>query len=138
VTLWRDRVLTVAIVAAVAAMPAFGAAWDPLALGLWLTMTVVILVLLHRPLAALPAAILALAGALAGAFYISLLPAASASDAAGLRFALAAFAASALLWRVLERLSAEGRGRAVDLAVPLLFGLWLICLWEFEIGRAHV
>ncbi len=129
-TPWRDRVLIVAIVAAVAAMPTFGAGWDPLALGLWLAMTVVILVLLSRPLAALPAAAVALAGAVTGAVYVSLLPA-SASDAAALRFALAAFAASILLWRVLERLSALGRGRAVDLAVPLLFGLCLICLWQF-------
>lgn len=130
-TPWRDRVLAVAIVAAVGAMPAFGAGWDPLALGPWMMMTVVILVLLHRPLAALPAAITAFAGAGAGALYLALLPAASASDAAALRFSLAAFAASVLLWRVLERLSALGRGRAVDLAVPLLFGLWLIGLWQF-------
>jgi NitT/TauT family transport system permease protein len=131
VTRRRDLVLCVAIVAAVAAMPVFSAGWHPLTLGPWLIMAVVIVVLLHRPLTVLPAATTALAGAVAGAIYLALLPAASTSDTAALRFSLAAFAASALLWRALERLSALGRGRAVDLTVPVLFGIWLICLWQF-------
>jgi len=126
-----DWILILSLIAAVAAMPLPGPGWDPLAFGLWLVMTVIILVLLNRPKAALPAATTALAGAIAGAVYLALLPAANASDAAALRFSLAAFAASALLWRALERLSALGRGRAVDLAVPVLFGIWLICLWQF-------
>ncbi|HEV2547281.1 MAG TPA: ABC transporter permease [Stellaceae bacterium] len=127
----RGWVLPLALIAAVVAMPLPAAAWDPLAFGLWLVVTVVILVLLNRPMAALPAATLALVGAVAGAVYLALLPAAGTSDAAAVRFLLASFAASALLGRVLERLSAQGRGRAIDLAVPVLFGIWLICLWQF-------
>ena len=78
-------------------------------------------------------AALALAGSLAGAaaLYLLLAAGAAGAEAAGLWLGLLALAL--LVWRALERGAALGdamRSRAIDLAIPLLFGLWLLYLWQ--------
>jgi len=125
----RDGVLALALVAAIAAL-AVPSGWDALAAGLWLAMIALILLLLFRPMAVLATAMSALVAAILGAIALALLLAGGAhgTDAPGLW--LGALTASLVVWRVLERLSTLGRGRAVSLAVPFLFGLWLICLWQ--------
>ncbi|MGO8918084.1 MAG: ABC transporter permease [Stellaceae bacterium] len=78
-------------------------------------------------------AALALAGSLAGAaaLYLLLAVGAAGPGAAGLWLGLLALAL--LVWRALERGAALGdatRSRLVDLGIPLLFGLWLLYLWQ--------
>jgi len=78
-------------------------------------------------------AALAFAGSVAGAAALYLLLAAGAAggEAAGLWLGLVAL--TLLVWRALERGAALGmasRSPLVDLAIPLLFGLWLLYLWQ--------
>ncbi len=82
-------------------------------------------------------AALALAGSIAGAAALYLLLAAGAAgpEAAGLWLGLVAL--TLLVWRALERGAALGeatRSRLLDLAIPLLFGLWLLYLWELLVN----
>lgn len=80
----------------------------------------------------LRAALLFLGIAFAGAF--AMLDA-HAGGAAGAGFALSLLALSLLGWRGLTLLAnarfADGRGqRLADLSVPVLFGLWIVFLWQ--------
>jgi NitT/TauT family transport system permease protein len=128
-TRWRDGVLALALVASVAAI-AVPSGWETIATGLWFAMTVLIVLVLAVPMAVLATAMVALAGAVLGAVALSLLLGSGGRGTAAPGLWLGALATSFLMWRVLERLSALGRGRGIGLIVPLLFGLWLIYLWQ--------
>jgi NitT/TauT family transport system permease protein len=125
----RDGVLALALVAAIAAI-AVPSGWDALAAGFWLAMIALVLLLLLWPMAVLATAMSALVGAILGVIALALLLAGGARGTAAPGLWLGALTASFVMWRVLERLSTLGRGRAVSLAVPFLFGLWLISLWQ--------
>ncbi len=78
-------------------------------------------------------AALALAGSLAGAaaLYLLLVSGAAGIAASGLWIGLLALAL--LVWRALERGAALASRRklpVLDIAQPLLFGLWLLYLWQ--------
>jgi NitT/TauT family transport system permease protein len=78
-------------------------------------------------------AALALAGSLAGAVALYLLLAAGAAGAEAAGLWLGLLALTLLVWRTLERGAGLGeatRSRLIDLAIPLLFGLWLLYLWQ--------
>ena len=131
----RDPALTFALVAGLAALalPLGGGAWSEAAHGCWLMMLALTAVLLLRPLPAAAAAVPALAAALSGAVALALVLDAGARGVAapGLWFGLLVLAA--LVWRALERaatLGTEWRSTAVDSAVPVLFGIWLLYLWQ--------
>jgi NitT/TauT family transport system permease protein len=75
-------------------------------------------------------ALIAICGALAGATALDLLLAAGArgTDAPGLWLGLVAL--GFLVWRVLALLAAGRRSPLVDLAIPFIFGAWLLYLWQ--------
>jgi NitT/TauT family transport system permease protein len=125
----RDSVLVLALIAAIAAI-ALPSGWGMLAGGLWLAMMALVLMLLVRPMALLATAMTAFAGVVAGAVALALLLGWGARGTAASGLWLGTVATSLVMWRVLERLSAAGRSRGVGLVVPLLFGLWLIYLWQ--------
>jgi NitT/TauT family transport system permease protein len=146
----RDPLVTVFLVLGLVALalPLGEARWTRGALILWLFALAAAALLLapRRPWgrnATFPprrggeglasSAALALAGSLAGAAALYLLLAAGAvgPEAAGLWLGLLALAL--LVWRALERGAALGdavRSPAIDLAIPLFFGLWLLYLWQ--------
>jgi NitT/TauT family transport system permease protein len=75
-------------------------------------------------------AMVAFLGSLAGAaaLYLLLDRGASGLAAAGLWVGLMAVAL--IVWRALERAAVLRGSRALDIAIPLLFGVWLIYLWQ--------
>jgi NitT/TauT family transport system permease protein len=114
------------------ALPA-GGGWSGASLILWLAMLAAIAALLFGRWAAVAAAALALFGSIAGAVALYGLVEAGARGftAAGLWVGILALAA--LVWRALERgatLGAASRSSALGLAAPVLFGLWLVYLWQ--------
>jgi NitT/TauT family transport system permease protein len=133
-----DPVLLFALPAALAAvaLPLADAHWPVEALLPWavtLVLTVVSL-LWHRGRAApAAAAILATVTAIIGAVALYRLLLAGAHGTAAPGLWLGALALAALTWRALERgaaLGAAWRSPLIDLAVPLLFGAWLLYLWQ--------
>jgi NitT/TauT family transport system permease protein len=137
------------------ALPA-GVGWDGLSLGLWIVMLAAIavlesgsrsnrtslfrtkMILLERNMPpALPrwspaaSAGTALLGSIAGAAALYRLIEAGARgfDAPGLWLGVVALAA--LVWRALERSATAGAASSsLTLAAPVLFGIWLVYLWQ--------
>jgi NitT/TauT family transport system permease protein len=131
----RDPALGAALLAGLAALalPLGGGSWGAAALALWLAMLAAAALLLWRSPPLPLAAACTLAGAIAGAIALGLVLASGARGAAALGLWLGVVAVAALVWRALERLSTLGAGRCgagVDLAVPVLFGAWLLYLWQ--------
>jgi NitT/TauT family transport system permease protein len=138
-----DGVLVLSLVLGLAALvlPLGAASWRLWPLVLWLLALACAAALLRfspsPPLGGgeglASAAALALAGSLAGAaaLYLLLEAGAAGLGAAGLWVGLAALAL--LVWRGLERgaaLAARRRHPLLDIAIPLLFGIWLLYLWQ--------
>jgi NitT/TauT family transport system permease protein len=103
------------------------------ALALWLLTLASSVALLLLPLRAATAASFAVLGGAAGAVALYLLLDAGALGVAAPGLWLAALALSALVWRALERGAALGAAHPsslVGLAVPVLFGAWVLYLWQ--------
>ena len=129
-----DLALAFAVLAGAAALalPA-GDGWSGWSLALWLVMLGASAALLLRTWPAAAAAALALLGSGAGAvaLYAPIAAGARGFDAPGLWLGVAALAA--LVWRALERSATAGaasRAPALALAAPVLFGIWLVYLWQ--------
>jgi NitT/TauT family transport system permease protein len=132
----RDIVLGLAALAGLIALvtPAqIGAGWDGPALALWLAMLAATAVLLSGKASPAAAAALALLGSVAGAAALYRLIEVGARGRAAPGLWLGAAALAALVWRALERSASLGgarRSNALGLAVPILFGAWLLYLWQ--------
>jgi NitT/TauT family transport system permease protein len=132
VTRRLDLVLAFAALAGATAL-ALPAGWDGPSLALWIAMlaaTVVSVIGSGSPAAA---AGIALLGSVAGAVALYRLVDAGARGFAASGLWLGVLALAALVWRALERsaaLGAASRSRIVNLAVPVLFGVWLVYLWQ--------
>ena len=130
-----DLILIFALIAgAVAlALPVHEAGWDAASLLLWLASLAASTLLLLAPLPTAGAALLATAGSIAGGAALHRLLEAGGRGLAAPGLWLGLLALAALVWRALERGAALGAARrsvALDLAVPILFGLWLLYVWE--------
>jgi NitT/TauT family transport system permease protein len=130
-----DLALLFALIAGTAALalPVNEAAWDAPSLGLWLATLAASATLLFGRRALAGTAVVATAASMAGAVALYRLLEAGARGLAASGLWLALIALAALVWRALERGAALGgarRSAAVDLAVPILFGLWLLYVWE--------
>jgi len=131
-----DLALAFALAAGVVAMslPLGGAAgWSAPALALWVGMLAASLALLLAPASTAGAAALATVGGVAGAAALYRLLEAGARGVEAPGLWLGALALAALVWRALERgaaAAAAGRSRLLDLAVPILFGAWLLYVWQ--------
>jgi NitT/TauT family transport system permease protein len=137
----RDAAVLFALAAGVAAL-ALPAGWTSVPLVLWaLALLLTATLLLPSPAPreregpsaqrwegeGTHAAIAVLA-ALSGAVALDLLLAPDAP----LGFWLGVLALGAIVWRALERLAAQ-HGGFFDIAVPVLFGVWLIYLWQLAV-----
>jgi NitT/TauT family transport system permease protein len=127
----RDPVIWFALAAGVAAL-ALPAGWTVVPMALWVLALLLAALPLTLPAFGRPSAkrwegegatavVSALAGA--GAIYLLLVP------DAGIGFWIAVLALAAVVWRGLERLASR-RIPILDLAVPVLFGAWLVYLWQ--------
>ncbi len=137
-----DWILVLALLLGLAALalPLGAAAWTTGPLALWLLALACAATLLLAPLrpwaggeGLASSAALALVGSVAGAasLYLLLLAGAAGIAASGLWIGLLALAL--LVWRGLERgaaLAARHRHPLLDIAIPLLFGIWLLYLWQ--------
>ncbi|HYM04400.1 MAG TPA: ABC transporter permease [Stellaceae bacterium] len=103
------------------------------ALPLWLATVGLSAVLFFCPMTSARAAGLALVAAVTGAVALYLLVEAGAAGAAAPGLWLGAIALGALVWRVLERgaaFASETHDTLAGLAVPAIFGAWLLYLWQ--------
>jgi NitT/TauT family transport system permease protein len=113
-----------------------GQSWSGPVLWLWLVMLGdCALILALRSSASSPGwvAALAIVGTVAGALALYLLLVAGVRGAEATGFWLGALALTALVWRALERsatMAAARRNSLVNFAVPVLFGVWLLYLWQ--------
>jgi len=137
----RDVVILFALATGAAAL-ALPAGWTGLAMALWvLTLLLIIPITLPAFGRAPPSAMwkrerpsakrwegeaaLAVLAAVLGAIALDLL----LVPGVGRGFWLAVLALAVIVWRALERLSAQ-RSAALGLAVPVLFGVWIVYLWQ--------
>ncbi|WP_341702216.1 ABC transporter permease [Ferrovibrio sp.] len=137
----RDAVLALGLLCGAAgALLPLGAAGSlaqhAMPLVFWLVMVIAMAWLFLRPVAVTAAAGVALAGCLAGAVALHDLVQAGARnfDAAGLWLGLIGL--GLLVWRLLDRASLAAQqlpGAAGGIVAPLLFGLWLLYLWEMVV-----
>ncbi|HUH86169.1 MAG TPA: ABC transporter permease [Stellaceae bacterium] len=126
----RDPAILFALAAGVAAL-ALPAGWTAVPLALWLAALAGVASLLRpspQPSPARREGAIAVGAAVSGAIALDFLLAPDAP----LGFWLGVLALAAIVWRALERLAVR-RGRAFDIAVPLLFGAWLISLWQIVV-----
>ncbi|HTP83652.1 MAG TPA: ABC transporter permease [Alphaproteobacteria bacterium] len=101
------------------------------ALALWLAALVLAVLALRLPRVTAAGAALAASAAGATALYVLLDAGAEGAAASGLWAGVVAL--GAIVWTALEggaALSAERRHRVLGLAVPALFGAWLLYLWQ--------
>ncbi len=135
----RDIVLTATLVAGLAApfLPAGSAvAWRPLDLGLWLAALAAGAVAAFVDRGDEGAAILALAGTVLGAVALYRVLDSGARGAAALGLWLGAVVLAVLAWRAMNLFALIGRNRggaALNLAAPILLGVWTIYLWQLVV-----
>ncbi len=142
----RDIMLLLTLVAGAAALflPVGDARhWPMVDLILWLAALIVGAAAALNSLARPVAALLALASAVAGAVALYGLIDAGARDSSAYGLWLAAIALAVLSWRAMEALAAlsrDSKSTALNLAAPILLGVWTIYAWQlvvvgFEIPR---
>jgi len=131
----RDYILIAALLAGIVApFLSVGNAesWPTAAMALWIVALAAAAILL-LPLSASWAAPLAIGGAAVGAVALYLLLDAGARGLAAPGLWLAMIALAFLVWRAMERSAALGartKSRFLDLAAPILLGIWIVYLWQ--------